>query len=51
MLWLAFEHPVWFFIALAVALLVMGVLIVVLFRFLRALARRFTGRPVSPATP
>lgn len=51
MLWLAFEHPVWFFIALAVALLVMGALIVVLFRFLRALARRFTGRPVSPATP
>ena len=51
MLWLAVNHPVWFFVALAVTLVLMGVLIVVLFRFLRALARRFTGRPVSPVVP
>jgi hypothetical protein len=51
MLWLAVNHPVWFFVALAVTLVLMGVLIVVLFRFLRALARRFTGRAVSPAVP
>lgn len=44
MLWLAWEQPVWFFVALAAALIVMIVLIVVLFRFLRGLIRRFTGR-------
>jgi hypothetical protein len=48
MLWLAWAHPVWFFVALALALLLMGVLIVVLFRFLRALLRRFKERrPLS----
>lgn len=41
MLWLAWEQPVWFFIALAIALAVMATLIVVLFRFLRGLVRRF----------
>ena len=52
MLWLAWTHPVWFFIGLAVALLSMALVIVVLFRFLRAVVRRFTGRPLSaPATP
>ncbi len=40
MLWLAWEHPLWFFPALAVALLLAVVLIVVLFKFLRALLRR-----------
>lgn len=44
MLWLAWEHPVMFFIALAVALVVMVALTIVLFRFLRALIRRFSGR-------
>ena len=53
MLWLAWAHPVWFFVALAIAVLSMGVLIVVLFRFLRALVRRFKERRAlsSPATP
>ncbi|MDP1650310.1 MAG: DUF4126 domain-containing protein [Rubrivivax sp.] len=41
MLWLAWEHPLWFFPALAVALLVAVGLIVLLFKFLRALLRRF----------
>ncbi len=41
MLWLAWEHPLWFFPALAVALLLAVVLIVVLFKFLRGLFRRF----------
>ncbi len=49
MLWLAWEQPVWFFVALAVALIVMFALIVVLFRFLRGLVRRLTGR--ASATP
>jgi hypothetical protein len=48
MLWLAWAHPVWFFAGLAVAVLLMIVLIVVLFRFLRALVRRFGGRRPSP---
>ena len=53
MLWLAWAHPVLFFAGLAIALLLMGVLIVVLFRFLRALLRRFKERRLlsSPATP
>ena len=53
MLWLAWAHPTWFFVGLAFAVLLMGVLIVVLFRFLRALLRRFKERrPLSsPATP
>ncbi|MBE0546272.1 MAG: DUF4126 domain-containing protein [Rubrivivax sp.] len=41
MLWLAWEHPLWFFPALAVAMLVAVGLIVLLFKFLRALLRRF----------
>jgi len=45
-LWLAWEHPLWFFPLLAVVLLLSAVLVVVLFKFLRALLRRF--RP--PAT-
>jgi hypothetical protein len=40
MLWLSWTHPVWFFIALAFTLVVMVAVIVVLFRFLRGLARR-----------
>lgn len=50
MLWLAWTHPMWFFAGLAVAVVLMVVLIAVLFRFLRALARRFRGPPAaSPA--
>ena len=47
MLWLAYAHPLWFFPALAVAVLLAVVVTVVLFKFLRALWRRFV--PVSPA--
>ena len=43
MLWLSWTHPVAFFAVLAVTVVVMGVTIVVLFRFLRALVRRFRG--------
>jgi hypothetical protein len=46
MLWLAWEHPLWFWPALAVALVLGVALIVVLFKFLRALLRR-----VFPAAP
>ncbi|MFT3819140.1 MAG: DUF4126 domain-containing protein [Rubrivivax sp.] len=50
MLWLAWEHPVAFFVALAAALLLGLALTVVLFKFLRGLWRRLTGhgRPAEP---
>ena len=41
LLWLAWEHPLWFFPVLAAALGVAVVLIVLFFKFLRALVRRF----------
>jgi hypothetical protein len=41
MLWLAWEHPLWFFPALALALILAVTLTVVLFKFLRGLWRRF----------
>ncbi len=44
MLWLAFTHPVLFAVALVVVLAGMIGTSVVLFRFLRALVRRLTGR-------
>ena len=43
MLWLSWSHPVWFFVALAVALVAAAVLTMLLFKFLRALWRRFAG--------
>lgn len=43
MLWLAWEQPLWFFVALAVALLLMVALTIVLFKFLRALVRKALG--------
>ena len=43
MLWLAWEHPVWFFMALALTLVVMVAAIVLLFRFLRGFTRRLRG--------
>jgi hypothetical protein len=50
MLWLAWTDPTWFFVALAAAVLLALVVTWVLFRFLRALWARFTGRgPVAPA--
>lgn len=49
MLWLAWEHPVAFFVALAVALALMVGLVVVLWKFLRRVVARWRGRGVSPA--
>jgi len=43
-LWLSWAHPVVFFAALALALVVMVVAIVMFGKFLRALVRRLTGR-------
>jgi hypothetical protein len=44
MLWLAWEQPVLFFIALAFALVLAVVLIVVLFKFVKAMLRRLRSR-------
>jgi len=49
MLWLAFAHPFAFMLALAVTVVGMVGTSVVLFRFLRALLRRLTGRPAPAA--
>jgi hypothetical protein len=43
MLWLAWEHPLWFFAALAVALALMLGLIVLTLKFLRRLLLRWRG--------
>ena len=43
MLWLSWEHPLLFYVALAVALIVMVVVTVLLFKFLRGLGRRLRG--------
>ena len=52
MLWLAWQQPLLFFVALGLALIVALVLTVILFRFLRALWRRLTGRAgPMPPTP
>ena len=48
MLWLAWEHPVAFFGALAVALLVMVSLTVALIKFLRRLLNRWRGADAEP---
>jgi len=42
-LWLALSHPVWFGVALAAALVVSALLLVVLFKFLRAVLRRVSS--------
>ncbi|HEY6512685.1 MAG TPA: DUF4126 domain-containing protein [Burkholderiaceae bacterium] len=44
MLWLAVSHPLWFFVALAVSLLLMVVVIVLLFKFLRGMLRAWRTR-------
>jgi hypothetical protein len=49
LLWLAYSHPALFWPVLAVAVLSALVLIAVLFKFLRALLRRFSPRPPSAA--
>jgi hypothetical protein len=48
MLWLSWEHPRWFFVALGLAVALMLVLSFVLMRFLRGLWRRLRG-VASPA--
>ena len=49
MLWLAWEQPQWFWPVLAVAVLIALTLIVVLFKFLRALFRRFAPQRQATA--
>ena len=51
LLWLAWEHPLWFWPVLAVVVVLSVVLVVVLFKFLRALLRRFSGPAGAAATP
>lgn len=48
MLWLAWEHPLWFFGALALALLTMVAVTVTLAKFLRALIDRLRGKRPQP---
>ncbi len=50
LLWLAWEHPLWFWPALGLAVVLAVALIVVLFKFLRALLRRFGGPSGAAAT-
>ena len=52
MLWLSWQHPVWFFVALAVALVLMVTTTVLLFKFLRGLGRKLRGHflPTTHAT-
>ncbi len=49
MLWLAWEHPLWFFAALAVAVAVMLTLTVLLLKTLRRLLTRWRGGAAAPA--
>jgi Domain of unknown function (DUF4126) len=49
MLYLSTQHPIAFFVTLAVVLVVMVALTIVLFKFLRGLIRRLTGN-FSPAS-
>ena len=49
MLWLSWSHPLVFFPLLAVALVLAVVLIVVFFKFLRGLLRRFVPSGQAPA--
>jgi Domain of unknown function (DUF4126) len=47
-LWLAFNHPVWFFVALALALVLMVTLIVLLVKFVKLVFRRLRDGGLSP---
>jgi hypothetical protein len=49
MLWLAWEQPLWFFAALAVAVTLMLTLTVLLLKFLRRLLARWRGSSPAPA--
>lgn len=49
MLWLAWQQPQWFWPVLAIALVLALVVIVVLFKFLRALFRRFSRQRAAAA--
>jgi len=49
MLWLAWEQPLWFFAALAVAVTLMLTLTVLLLKFLRRLLARLRGSSPAPA--
>jgi hypothetical protein len=49
LLWLSWEHPLWFAIALAVSIVLALVLLAMTFKFVRALARRLFGRRPAPA--
>lgn len=49
LLWLAWEHPLWALAALAVGIALAIVLMVVFFKFLRALLRRFLPAPRASA--
>jgi hypothetical protein len=51
MLYLAWQEPTWFFVALAAAVVLAVVLVVVLFKFLRVLWQRLTGHRRPVATP
>lgn len=48
LLWLALTHPLLFAWVLAAAVVTSAVLLVMLFKFLRAVLRRLTGRPPRP---
>lgn len=48
MLWLAWEHPLWFFAALAAALVLMLTLIAVLMRFVRGMVNKWRSGPAVP---
>ncbi len=47
-LWLAFNHPVWFFVALALALVLMVTLIVLLVKFVKLVFRKLRDGMLSP---
>jgi hypothetical protein len=49
LLWLSWSHPEWFYPVLAVLVVVAVALIVVLFKFLRGLFRRFGSGSPAPA--
>jgi hypothetical protein len=51
MLYLAWQEPTWFFVALAAAVVLAVALVVVLFKFLRVLWQRLTGHRRPVATP
>jgi hypothetical protein len=49
LLWLSWQHPLWFFAALALGVALALTMIVLMFKFVRALWRRVAGRSAAPA--